>query len=586
MTPDHLLAPEPLRQYALIADGERGAVIGPRGDIAFLCAPRWHDPAVFSTLIGGAGHYVVSPVGTRYVWGGHYEEGSLVWRSRWVTDDGGIVECREALAFPGDRDRLVLLRQVRVERGDARLLVDLDPRAGFGAHPMDARRDGSGTWQGTCGPLHLRWRGAPEGCAPDGTSLRGEIRLAEGQRHDLVLELSERPLPATPPDPDRAWGRTELAWRDAAGPAVDSLAPGDVRHSLAVLRGLTSADGGMVAAATMCLPERADRGRNYDYRYAWIRDQAYAGQAAAVAGADDLLDSATGFVAGRLLDDGPRLKPAYTVAGGPVPDERDLDLAGYPGGADKVGNWVNGQFQLDALGEALLLLAAAAGRDRLDGDQWKAARVAAEAIGTRWQDPDAGIWELEDRRWAHSRLICAAGLRAMAAARPGRETDGWDAFADRLVADTERDCAHPSGRWQRAADDERVDAALLTPGLRGALPAEHPRSVATWRAVREDLARDGYVYRFRHDDRPLHEAEGAFLLCGFDLAMVSHRLGDPVDAARWFERSRGALGPPGLFTEEFDVVQRQLRGNLPQAFVHARLVEAAVRLADPPHRQS
>ena len=69
--------------------------------------------------------------------------------------------------------------------------------------------------------------------------------------------------------------------------------------------------------------------------------------------------------------------------------------------------------------------------------------------------------------------------------------------------------------------------------------------------------------------------EGAFLLCGFHLALASHQQGDVGGALRWFERTRGTLGPPGLFTEEFDVVQRQLRGNLPQAFVHALLIESA-----------
>ena len=104
------LAPHVLRDYALLADGQRGALVGPRGDIAWMCAPRWDSDGVFSSLIGGCGSYVVTPTG-RFVWGGHYEDGSLIWRSRWITDSG-IVECREALAFPGDPHRTVLLRRI------------------------------------------------------------------------------------------------------------------------------------------------------------------------------------------------------------------------------------------------------------------------------------------------------------------------------------------------------------------------------------------------------------------------------------------------------------------------------------------
>jgi GH15 family glucan-1,4-alpha-glucosidase len=120
----------------------------------------------------------------------------------------------------------------------------------------------------------------------------------------------------------------------------------------------------------------------------------------------------------RLLADQFKLAPAYTAAGGEVPDQRDLDLPGYPGGFDRIGNWVNKQFQLDAFGEALLLYADAARCDALDPDAWRAAEIAAGAVAARWTEPDAGIWEIENRLWTHSRLTAAAGLRAMCQAAP------------------------------------------------------------------------------------------------------------------------------------------------------------------------
>jgi GH15 family glucan-1,4-alpha-glucosidase len=120
-----------------------------------------------------------------------------------------------------------------------------------------------------------------------------------------------------------------------------------------------------------------------------------------------------------------------------------------------------------------------------------------------------------------------------------------------------------------------VDASLLLPPVRGALPVGDTRTRATLAAVRDQLTEEGYVYRFRPDARPLGEQEGAFLLCGFVLALAAHADGDRVGAFRWFERTRAACGTPGLLAEEFDVRQRQLRGNLPQAFVHALLLECA-----------
>jgi GH15 family glucan-1,4-alpha-glucosidase len=260
-----------------------------------------------------------------------------------------------------------------------------------------------------------------------------------------------------------------------------------------------------------------------------------------------------------------------------VPEQRTLDLPGYPGGGATVGNRAGDQFQLDIFGEALLLFAAAARHDRLEVDSWRAAELAAEAIETRWQEPDAGVWELDPDEYTHSRLICAAGLHAISACvKTVERAARWLALADTIIAATSARALHPSGRWQRSSTDPRPDASLLLPALRGAVPADDPRSLATLHAVENELTDDGYVYRFRPDERPLGEAEGAFLLCGFVMALAWAQQGERRRSVRWFERNRAACGAPGLLAEEFDVTQRQLRGNLPQAFVHALLLECAV----------
>jgi GH15 family glucan-1,4-alpha-glucosidase len=294
----------------------------------------------------------------------------------------------------------------------------------------------------------------------------------------------------------------------------------------------------------------------------------------------ELLDTSVGFVASRILADGDRMKPAYTVTGTSVPEEQKLPLPGYPGADVVTGNHVAGQFQLDAYGEALLLFSAAARLDRLPAEGRQAAAVAAGAIAKHRDEPEAGIWETENRVWTHSRLICVAGLRAAAAAIGGPPESGeWLALADSMLADTTRSSLSPAGYWRRAPDDDRLDASLLIPPVRGALAAEDPRTVATLSAVHGQLVDDGFVYRYRIDERPLGYGEGAFMLCGFFLALAEYQQGHTAEALRCFERSRSGCGTSGLFTEEYDVAQRQLRANLPQAFVHAQLLENASRLA-------
>lgn len=324
------LVPRVLREYALVADGERGALIGPDDEIAWLCVPRWDSPAAFSGLLGGKGRFSVTPADPWHVWGGYYEDGTLIWRSRWVGESR--VECREALAMPADPHRAVLLRRIEALDGPARVTVTLDVRGGYGRRMTGLSRAG-GAWIGRSGATWFRWSGAARAREADG-SLAMTVRLDAGQSHDLVLELSDRELPGTPPDPDQAWAATREAWSQVAPDCSGLIAVADARHAYAVLRGLTGGSGAMVAAATTSLPERLEAGRDYDYRYAWIRDQCYAGLALAAHGPHPLLAGAVRFVTERVLADGPGLQPAYTVSGQPIPDGPPRP-PGAPGAASR-----------------------------------------------------------------------------------------------------------------------------------------------------------------------------------------------------------------------------------------------------------
>src|SRR5580692_547044 len=145
-TAGDLPTPRVLREYALLADGERGAVIGPDGSVVWLCVPRWDSPAACSGLLGGPGGYTITPADPWHVWGGYYENGSLIWRSRWVGDTK--IECREALAMPADPHCAVLLRRVDAIDGPAKVNVSLDIRGRYGRGRMTGMKRQGETWTG------------------------------------------------------------------------------------------------------------------------------------------------------------------------------------------------------------------------------------------------------------------------------------------------------------------------------------------------------------------------------------------------------------------------------------------------------
>ncbi len=519
-----VVPPQVLRAYAFLGDGTRGALVGPEGDMAWLCFPTWSDPAVFAGLLGSGGSYQVAPRG-RHVHGGSYEDGTLIWRQRWVTE-GGIVESRQAMAYPGLPGRAVILHRVTALDGPAVLEVGLSMCGDYGRAMAARWHRVQSHWLADENEWHARWTGGPRARITDGSAGRGlkvELELVPGRPQDLVLEIQQHGFGNVPAiDASAAWSATESAWRHAV-PTCEAIPAGrDVRRSFAVLRGMTDQHGATVAAATTSLPERAEAGRNYDYRYAWIRDTCYIGHAgAAVKGGEGLLDDAVRWVCERVLSDGPGTKPAYCVDGSPVPNPSHLGLPGYPGGSDIVGNQVRSQFQLDLFGEVLLLLANAASSDRLDSDGWQAAELAMRAIGERKAERESGIWEVSPDLWTHSRLICVAGLRAIATQQaPERWRTTALTLADGLLSEVDRTSLHPSGRWQRSPTDDRVDASLLLAEIRDALPAGDPRSLATREAVAVDLCQDDYLYRYAHRGRSLGDDEGAFLICNFWMALA------------------------------------------------------------------
>ena len=263
-------------------------------------------------------------------------------------------------------------------------------------------------------------------------------------------------------------------------------------------------------------PERAEQGRTTTTDTRGSATRLTLVKLPAAAGGHGLIDSATQFHRRPTSRRRPNAEsPPTESTGRAIPAQRRLDLSGYPGGFDLVGNHVNQQFQLDAFGEALLLFAVAASHDRLDLDGQQAAQVAAAAIEQRWQD--GGRRDLGDRRPSMDPQpadLCRRPPPSSPGSRTSRRVPkraGGRFWPTRSSLRQPATSLHPSGRWQRSPEDPGLDGALLFPAIRGALPADDPRSVATVAAVIDQLTDKGYAYRFRHSDAAARRSRG--LLC-------------------------------------------------------------------------
>ena len=349
-----------------------------------MCFPSWHDEArASSALIGGGGSYAITPT-EPYVWGGYYEPASLIWHSRWITNDATI-ECREALGLPGRRDSAVVLRRIMAIKGTARVHTSLNPRSGYGDDPVRGLKlDDTGVWRGIVGNTQ-RMAGRRQREATAGRPPRQDAGPNGHDRRDTRLRprIRRRHRPGRRADARTGMARHYRRLEGAVPPLENTVAQRDTRHAYAVLHGLTSSGGGMVAAATTSLPERARRGRNYDYRYAWIRDQCLAGQAIAAAGPHPLIDDAVTFVPDRLLADGADLAPAYTVGGGPAPTNALSTSQGTPAEVTSSATGSTSSSSWTPSARRCCYSPRPRATTASTPTAWRAAEIAAEAIASR-----------------------------------------------------------------------------------------------------------------------------------------------------------------------------------------------------------
>ncbi|MCZ7663261.1 MAG: glycoside hydrolase family 15 protein [Thermoleophilia bacterium] len=581
-----------IEDYALVGDLHTGALVGRNGSIDWLCLPRFDSGACFAALLGNEdnGCWIIAPAGGLKRVTRRYRGPTLVLETEFETEDGVV---RVIDFMPPREERPDLVRVVEGVRGRVPMRMRIALRFDYGSIVPWVRRAGRALLA-VGGPDAVRFDPRVEVEAEAFTHV-AEFAVAEGDRLPFVLTWYPSHLePPEPVDPLPALDDTESWWREWADGCTYSGGWRDhVRRSLITLKALTyRPTGGIVASVTSSLPEQLGGVRNWDYRYCWLRDATFTLWALLLAGYLDEARAWRDWLLRAIAGAGRDMRILYGPAGERRLPELELPwLSGYEGSRPvRIGNAAAGQSQHDVYGEIMdAMHQAREGGLEPDATAWAMQRELMEYLEGSWCEPDEGIWEVRGprRHFTHSKVMAwvAADRAVKAVERGGLEgpLDRWK----RLRADIHRQVCREGydpdrGAFTQYYGSKSLDASLLMMPLVGFLPATDPRVRSTVEAIDRELCVEGFVHRYLSGSEcvdGLPEGEGAFLACTFWLADNLALMGRRREALEHFERLLDIRNDVGLLSEEYDVRERRLVGNYPQAFSHVSLINTARNLS-------
>jgi GH15 family glucan-1,4-alpha-glucosidase len=484
-----------------------------------------------------------------------------------------------------------LVRLVREVRGRVRMRYSLLPRFDFGLGETTlSRRDDAILAAHGSQTMAFRAWGAGDADISAG-AVTGEFEVGAGDTALLTCAfVDDQPVPLPPREEiEVRLERTADAWRRwISFHSYDGPWQEAVTRSLLALKLLIDAQTGAIAAApTTSLPERIGGDRNWDYRYAWVRDSAFTLDALGAAGYREQVHASLSWALAASRRTHPRLDPFYALHGDVERAETKLELDGYRGSRPvRKGNRAAEQLQLGCYGNLLetIELYVRHGNALDEATRVQVGEIADEVCRI-WGNLDSGIWELEElRHYTISKINCWVALdRALKLAADGEaprdRMDGWRDEADRIREWIDRHCWSESrGSYTFYAGSDELDAAVLLAVRVGYLAPDDARLLSTIAAIRRELSSGGPLLS-RYSG--MESEEGAFLPCSFWLVEALARVGRIDEARETMAELLALANDVGLYSEEIDPSTGELLGNFPQALTHLSLVNAAHALAAP-----
>ncbi|HEV2609826.1 MAG TPA: glycoside hydrolase family 15 protein [Noviherbaspirillum sp.] len=593
----------PIGDYALISDCHCSALVSRYGSVDWCCMPCVDDDACFGRLLDWdkGGFCLVAPTAPDVTSTRQYVDGSMILETVFSTPQG---EVRVTDFFAMDdkspeNPPLDLVRLIDGISGDVEMRIEVTPRFDYGEIIPRMKSHPSGTFTAIGSNQGLIIHSDIPLDVVAHRDLCGTFRIRAGERVRLAVqfEFPEKITPEVtaqainPDNLDRHLESTRRWWTNWSSRMRSSfqLDEHTVRSTI-VLKALTfEPTGAIVAASTTSLPEWIGGGRNWDYRFSWVRDSVFTIRALQELGYATEADKFHRFIQRCSAGSADQLQIMYGVDGNRRLTEVELDwLEGYRQSRPvRIGNGAAKQTQLDIYGE-LLEMAWEWHRNghETDPDYLDFLVSVIDTVCRRWSEPDYGIWEVRGNpvHYVHSKAMCWAAInRGIQLA----EDTGFDAPLahwmqirdDIREAIESRGYDRERGVFLQAFDSSELDAALLMLPRVGFVAYDDPRMLRTVDAICGELDRDGLLLRYRGPDG-LKGPEGMFLPCTFWLVSCLARQGRKAEARTYYDRAIACSNELGLFSEEYDTASNQMLGNFPQGLTHVSQIMAWLALAE------
>jgi len=585
-----------IEDYGLIGDCETAALVGRDGSIDWLCWPAFDSEACFAAILGDRRHgrWLIAPAEKAIQSSRRYWDNTLILETRFATEGGEVA----IVDFMPPREKASdVVRLVRGVKGRVTMRMELIIRFATGSEIPWVKRAEDGALLAICGPDMTVLR-TPVTLRGEDMTTVSEFEVAEGETIPFVLTYGPSHLQLPDPiDPAQALQDTEDFWLDWCSRCTYA---GDYRdlvmRSLITLKALTyGPTGGIVAAPTTSLPETLGGGKNWDYRYCWLRDATFTLLALMNSGYTEEARDWHSWLLRAAAGAPVNMQIMYGIDGRRRLLEWEADwLPGYEGAQPvRIGNAAHAQLQLDVFGELMdAFHQSRVAKLELEDESWDLECIVLDHLAEVWDQPDHGIWERrgDPRHYVFSKVMTWVafdrGIKGAEQFGLKAPIDRWRKLRDTIHRDVcENGFNSGLNSFVESYGADWFDASLLLLPAVGFLPPSDARIRGTVAAIERYMLRDGFV--LRHDPRELalHQQpdEGAFLACSLWLADAYVLCGEIEKAQALFDRVVGIANDLGLLAEEFDPRARRQTGNFPQALTHIALINTAHNLSEARH---